>query len=270
MMGSVIGNDFLLRPETHVQGHALAHLRGHELVVNSGDGLLGGIRGGIDGNGFDAHPRLPLRQGLGDAIFEKVARGHVIRFEEELRQAAAELGETDALALLGEQDNPNGLADVGLAHRPLDAPVGAHTRREADAASQNFARIVGHAFAFSLRGRQIRSSGSHQKIMLSRLMKIISTINAHRLMIGMENEHSSPRLNLDSDPRSPFNALLPSATRPIWLRSLSEIRNATFFENLRRPPCEVSTGSGMRMGRAGASGSKNEASANCSVGALTT
>jgi hypothetical protein len=40
----------------------------------------------------------------------------------------------------------------------------------------------------------MRRNGAHQKTMFSRLMKIISTISAQIVMIGIENEQISPSL----------------------------------------------------------------------------
>jgi len=46
---------------------------------------------------------------------------------------------------------------------------------------------------------------------------------------------------------------------PIWPHKVSEMRNAVFLSNFRSPPGVVSIGSPIRIGRAGASGSKKPA-----------
>src|SRR4029453_7011351 len=128
-------------------------------------------------------------------------------------------------------------------------------------------------------GKQMKKNGSQRKMKSKSVTMMINRISAHSGMIGIEREQIIPRLSplpvLQGAPsesrlgRSLWNGhgstestRSPSVNpriRPIWPHSVSEMRNAVFLSNLRRPPGVVSIGRPMRMGRAGASGSKKPA-----------
>ena len=109
---------------------------------------------------------------------------------------------------------------------------------------------------------------------------IINKIRAQMVIIGMDNEQTRPRdrLGLSLSVHGPASGTdsslcnghgntertrsprLNAFTRSIWPHKMSEITKAVFLSNFRRPAGDVSIGRAMRMGRAGASGSKNPAS----------
>src|SRR5262249_51816351 len=129
-------------------------------------------------------------------------------------------------------------------------------------------------------GKQKKKNGSQRKMMSSRLTMMIRMMSAQMVMIGIDSEQIIPRLR----PASVLHGVGPPLSRPlfsgngstdstrstkpspfarlIWPHSMSDTMNAVFFGARRRPAGEVSTGSEMRMGRAGASGSKKAASSN--------
>jgi len=101
---------------------------------------------------------------------------------------------------------------------------------------------------------------------------MISRIKAQIVMIGIDSEqiipNSKPPEVQGAPPpvgrslwkghgntertRSP--RVIPFA-RSIWPQSMSEIMKAVFLSNFRKPAGDVSSGSAIRIGRAGASGS---------------
>ena len=91
---------------------------------------------------------------------------------------------------------------IRIASRMLSSPSDQATRpsapiarREGDAAVRGRRPASTHS-AFSAIGKQIRKNGIHQKTMFRRLTKIISTISAQIVMIGIENEQIRPRSRL--------------------------------------------------------------------------
>src|SRR5262249_44602032 len=151
--------------------------------------------------------------------------------EQEGAEAAAELRGVQAFARFGHQDDAHRLAHVGLPLRPGEAPVGADARRETDAAPEESSGV--HHVRSFLAGKGIgkhrRKNGSHQKMMFNSVMKMISTIMAHRVMIGSENEQLSPRLKESPEDPLPSSKFLRSVALLTWPRNLSEVRKATFF-----------------------------------------
>src|SRR5262245_48725598 len=133
-----------------------------------------------------------------------MTRRRVVRLEEEAAQSSAELRQPQPLVALGAEDDADRVADVVLAGRPDDAAVRADAGRERDAAAEDRPGI--HHFAFNPIGKQMRRNGIHQNTMLSRLMKIISTISAQMVMIGIENEQMSPRSRLCPSANFPSSA----------------------------------------------------------------
>src|SRR4051794_12190154 len=110
------------------------------------------------------------------------------------------------------------------------------------------------------------------------LMKMNSRISAQMVMMGMENEQTipistPPELQADG---VALRSLCSGQGRTDMIRSTkprlrialtcpqrtSDITKAVFLSYLRKPAGVVSAGSGIRMGRAGASESKNDASWN--------
>src|SRR5438034_373950 len=123
-------------------------------------------------------------------------------------------------------------------------------------------------------------------MMSSSFTKMIRRISATMVMMGIENEETMPncvpplphgcmspvdrslcRGKGSTDIiRSANEMLLIFATCP---HRVSDMTNAVFLSNLRRPAGVVSIGKPMRMGRAGASGSKNAAIWNATLDSLT-
>ena len=139
-------------------------------------------------------------------------------------------------------------------------------------------RLCTHAFAFNLGiGKQNKKNGTHRKMMSSKKTMIINNNSAQIVMIGIESEQiipsSIPESLLHGPPSGTDKSLCsghgntdktksPSEspfTRSIWPQSMSEIMNAVFLSNFRKPAGDVSSGNAIRIGRAGASGSKKPA-----------
>src|SRR5439155_25029140 len=87
---------------------------------------------------------------------------------------------------------------------------------------------------------------------------------------GDRERGGQPELKPPPQVRLPSMASLRPAAQFICRRRLSEITNATFLRNFRRPAGLVSTGRLIRMDRVGASKSKKAARVNGWDGSLTT
>src|SRR6266567_5132275 len=122
-------------------------------------------------------------------------------------------------------------------------------------------------------GKHILMNGSHQKMILNRIKKINITIIATRKVIDIENEQIKAMPRLAPDPGaigvSPSPLSIPVFTRLIRLFNSGENCNPTPRLYLRRSFGRM-LGSSMRMGRAGASGSKNLAKVNSGEASLST
>src|SRR5262249_28558514 len=127
-------------------------------------------------------------------------------------------------------------------------------------------------------GKQIRKYGIQRKMKSSSVTMIISINSAQMVMMGNDSEQIMPKdseasgdlhgppsgteMSLCSGHGNTDRTRSPSdkpLTRLICPHSTSEIMKAVFLSNLRNPAGVVSTGSAMRIGRAGASGSKKPA-----------
>ena len=150
-----------------------------------------------------------------------------------------------------------------------------------------FTHYVGFPLNFG-NGKHMMKNGTHRKMMSNRFTMIINRINAQMVMMGIDNEQIMPSESPASSAHGPPSGTSRSlcsghgktvrirsprprpCARVIWPHSTSLIMKAVFLSNLRRPAGVVSMGSAMRIGRAGASGSKKPAIKNGSVGSLTT
>src|SRR5713226_1627569 len=64
------------------QTNSFTHLRGNQLIVNGRDGSLRVIRVRFDVDRLDEDTRLPLLQGLGNAVRDQLSRGDSVRLEQ--------------------------------------------------------------------------------------------------------------------------------------------------------------------------------------------
>ncbi len=88
----------------------------------------------------------------------------------------------------------------------------------------------------------MRKKGSHQKMMFSSIRKIISTMKAQMVMMGMENEQIMPSPSPLGAARSPSMSCFNPFTRLICLPSWSEIMKATPLSYFRSAAGVVSMG----------------------------
>src|SRR5215217_5977580 len=122
-------------------------------------------------------------------------------------------------------------------------------------------------------GKQILKNAIHQKTMLRTMTKMRSSMKATMKMIWIEKEQTNANAPVGSEFSSGLSlrkdVSLPR-TWPIFLRIASDIRKVTLGLNLRIPAMLTSVGSGMRIARAGASGSYTGARVNSIDAWLTT
>src|SRR6185503_671002 len=208
-------------------------------------------------------------------VADQVSRGHRVRLEQEPAQAPSKFRQPQSLALAGHQNHSYRFANVLLAFRPRNPAIGANPRRKTDPSPKEFSLIDHAFFAFSPgTGKQIKKNGIHRKIMSSRLTMIISNNSAHIVMIGIDSEHTIPISRPLDCLHGPFSGIDKSLwnghgntdstrspndnpfTRSIWPHNMSEIMKAAFLSNFLRPAGDVSRGNPIRIGLAGASGSK--------------
>ena len=106
-----------------------------------------------------------------------------------------EVGQPQPLARLGHQHDPDRLAHVRARPptrrpgRPRPTRGGKPMPRPRTSPRRPLSPLPGSAI-----GKQIRRNGIHQKTMFSRPTKIISTISAQIVMIGIENEQIMPEV----------------------------------------------------------------------------
>ena len=278
----VSGMRRLSRRSATAEADALARLRGDQPVGDRGDRRLRIVGVRLDVDRLDRDARLPARERRADPILDRVARGDGVGLEQEPASVPPNCGSRMRSRCSVIRIDADRLADVGLALRPRDAAVGADARRKAmPRPKMRPASIASRAvvLAFELRQREADDEhGSQRKMMSSRLTMMISRISAQIVMIGIDSEQIMPMLTPLGLARAAVRRLSRSlcnghgstestrSLRPsplarlIWPHSMSDIMKAVFLSNLRRPAGDVSSGSAMRIGRAGASGSKKPAS----------
>src|SRR5215217_6107102 len=142
-MGGRVSGTMSLPRERDAQVEPLSCAGGHELV---GDGRRGGpsvLRVRVHADRLHRDAGLPLRQGPVDALADLMPRRDGVRLEEESPEPRAELRQHQPLALLGGEDDLNGLTHVALALGPLHAPIRTHAWGEAEAASNEFSGVHG-------------------------------------------------------------------------------------------------------------------------------
>src|ERR1700752_1449434 len=171
-----------------------------------------------DFHAVDVDPRLPAGDRFDDPVVHAPPRRQRVRFTEELGEAAAERRPHQLFAGARAQNDLELLAHaVGECRRVRQPAVGVRERKERP--SDRRGRPLGlehHALDSRLArnpgmGKQITKYGSHLKMRSSRVTMMISRINAHSVMIGIESEQIIPRLRL------PLVQGPPSGTdRSLW------------------------------------------------------